>query len=95
MANGFVQYPIPRLTKENYDNWSIQMKALLGSQDIWDIVENGYIDPKEWEASSSSSDPTTIRELRKRDKKALYIIYQGVDEGNFEKNFGATISKQV
>ena len=25
--------PLPRLTKANYDNWSIQMRALLGAQD--------------------------------------------------------------
>jgi hypothetical protein len=84
MAIGFVEYPIPCLTKENYDNWSIQMRALLGFQDIWDTVENGYTETKEGEASSSSSD-TMIRELRKRDKKALHIIYQGVDKGNLNK----------
>jgi len=34
MANVTVQRPLPRLMKAtDYDNWSIQMKALLGSQD--------------------------------------------------------------
>jgi len=27
---------VPQLTKKtNYDNWCLQMKTLLGSQDIW------------------------------------------------------------
>ena len=38
--------PLPRLTKANYDNWSIQMRALLGAQDAWDVVENGYMEPE-------------------------------------------------
>lgn len=33
---------IPRLTKEYYDNWYIQMRALLGAQDIMDVVEDGH-----------------------------------------------------
>lgn len=34
--------PLPRLTKSNYDNWSIQMRALLGPQDSWDVIETSY-----------------------------------------------------
>jgi Domain of unknown function (DUF4219) len=37
---------VPKLTKSNYDNWSIQIRALLGTQDIWDIVEIGYVEPE-------------------------------------------------
>ncbi|MBA0881146.1 hypothetical protein Goshw_009775, partial [Gossypium schwendimanii] len=33
MENVTSNVPLPRLTKVNYENWSIQMKALLGSQD--------------------------------------------------------------
>jgi hypothetical protein len=31
IASGMVSFQFPRLTKQNFDNWSIRMKALLGS----------------------------------------------------------------
>jgi restriction endonuclease S subunit len=37
---------VPKLTKSNYDNWSIQIKAMLGAHDVWDIVETGYVEPE-------------------------------------------------
>ncbi|KAE8655892.1 TMV resistance protein N-like [Hibiscus syriacus] len=34
MANGMAPFQVPTLNNNNYDNWSIKMKALLGSQDV-------------------------------------------------------------
>ena len=39
------QMSLPRLTKTNYENWSIQMKALLDLQDAWEVVEDGFEEP--------------------------------------------------
>jgi len=36
-----------RLTKMvNYDNWNIQMKVFLGSQDDWEVIQEGFKEPK-------------------------------------------------
>ncbi|KAK8959582.1 hypothetical protein KSP40_PGU007098 [Platanthera guangdongensis] len=33
---------VPKLTKTNYGNWSIQMKVLLASKELWEVVKDGY-----------------------------------------------------
>jgi hypothetical protein len=40
---------IPKLSKDNYDNWCIKLKAFIGSQEWIEIVEYGYdeLDSKE------------------------------------------------
>ncbi|KAL4295260.1 hypothetical protein GQ457_12G032180 [Hibiscus cannabinus] len=82
-----IQPQIPRLTKTNYGNWSIQMKALLGSQDCWDIVEKGYVEPGNAAAEEAltNEEKRTLRDARKRDKRALYFIFQAVDESTLKK----------
>jgi len=36
---------IPIFNGEKYEYWSIKMKTLFKSQDLWDLVENGYPEP--------------------------------------------------
>ncbi|KAL4377045.1 hypothetical protein GQ457_02G041120 [Hibiscus cannabinus] len=92
-----IQPQIPRLTKTNYGNWSIQMKPLLGSQDCWDIVEKGYAEPENAAAEEAltNEEKRTLRDARKRDKRALYFIFQAVDESTFKKISEATTAKQA
>ncbi|XP_050919439.1 uncharacterized protein LOC127136982 [Lathyrus oleraceus] len=93
MAKGGFPLQILMLTKNNYDNWSIKMKVLLGAQDVWDIVEKGFKEKDE--ASLSQGVKETLKESRKRDKKALFLIYQSVDEDTFEKISNATTVKEA
>ena len=37
-----IPFQVPMLNKSNHDDWSIKMKTPLGSQDLWEIVENDY-----------------------------------------------------
>ncbi|KAI0529129.1 hypothetical protein KFK09_001676 [Dendrobium nobile] len=85
---------VPSLTKKNYENWSLQMKALFGSQDIWEIVEKGYVEHHD-EAVLSTAQREMLKESRKKDKKALFFIYQTLDEANFEKVASASTSEQA
>ncbi|XP_074327754.1 uncharacterized protein LOC141665667 [Apium graveolens] len=92
-----VQPQIPKLTATNYGNWSIQMKVLLGSYDNWDIIESGYDEPVDatTEATLSNAEKMILKETRRKDKKVLYTIIQGVDESTFEKISNAKTAKEA
>ncbi|KAG5562008.1 hypothetical protein RHGRI_004895 [Rhododendron griersonianum] len=62
------------------------MKVLIGSQDLWDMVERSHEEPtsKEEEEKHSGAQKAAFKEARGRDKWALYLIYQGINESNFE-----------
>ncbi len=69
------------------------MKALLGSLEIWEIVEKGYNEPQDEDALLQAQ-KEELRVSRKRDKKALFTLYQGLNsnEASFEKIACATTS---
>jgi Domain of unknown function (DUF4219) len=83
-----------KLTKSNYDNWCIQIKALLGAHDVWDIVETGYVEPENV-IILTVQQLNLLKKKKATDKMTLYILYQGVDEAEFEKVVEATISKEA
>ncbi|CAJ2627644.1 unnamed protein product [Trifolium pratense] len=70
------------------------MVALLGAHDVWEIVEKGLVIPEN-EGTLSQTQKDGLRVSRKRDKKALCLIYQGLDEDTFEKVSGATTAKEA
>ena len=70
------------------------MKALLGAHDIWDIIEKDYSEPQN-EASLSQSEKDSLKDLRKNDKKTLFLIYQALDDDSFEKISDTTSAKQA
>ena len=70
------------------------MKALLRSQDVWEIVEKGHKE-SENESTLSHAQKDSLRDSRKRDKKALYLIYQGLDEDAFERISKVKLAKEA
>lgn len=90
----FGQMSLPRLTKTNYDNWSIQMRALLGAQDAWEVVQEG-LEEEAPIANPTANQLRAIKEMRMKDKTALYLMFQAVDESGFEKIAGAKTSKEA
>jgi hypothetical protein len=77
--------------------WCIQYKALLRSQELWELIEDGYTEPKSTreEAAMSNAERQTLRESRKKDNKALFTIYQGLDEATLEMVAPAKTSKEA
>jgi gag-polypeptide of LTR copia-type/Domain of unknown function (DUF4219) len=82
------------LLKTNYDNWSIHMKVLLGLQDAWEVIELCYTEHATVEGLMNNQ-VKKLKESRKKDKIVLYMMYQAVDESDFEKIAGEKTSKKV
>lgn len=91
------QVVILKLTKDNYDNCCIQMRASLGAHDVINMVKDGYEEPvsKEAEADMVEVQHTILRSGRKKDCKAKSTISQGLDEATFEIIAAAKTSKEV
>nr|GEY80506.1 retrovirus-related Pol polyprotein from transposon TNT 1-94 [Tanacetum cinerariifolium] len=86
----------PKLTKYNYDNWSIQMKALLGAQDTWESVTTEYEEPTDAEIDAMNVNQLkALKEKRMKAKTTFYLLFQSVDESGFEKIVGASTAKQA
>ncbi|CAL9018676.1 unnamed protein product [Prunus brigantina] len=92
--NNLLQPQLPKFTGKNYSQWSIQMKVLYAAQDLWEVVENGFVEPND-QAVLTQQQLTEMKETRKRDKKALFFIFQAVDEAIFERISSCTTSKQA
>jgi hypothetical protein len=62
------------------------MRALFGLQDLWELITDGFTEPTEQEeAEYTVNEKKALKEQRKKDKKALFLLYQGLDELTFEK----------
>lgn len=62
------------------------MKTLFRSQDLWKLVENGY--------DEDTISLANLKEIVKRDSKALFFIQQAMDESIFPRIAAATKSKR-
>ena len=89
-----VLFQILLLKTRNYDNWSIKMKLFLGAHDVWEVVEKDN-DELRVELTLSSTQKDILKDSRKKYMKALFLIYQALDDDGFEKISSATLAKQA
>ncbi|GJU66864.1 retrovirus-related pol polyprotein from transposon TNT 1-94 [Tanacetum coccineum] len=96
MSTSLGHVSLPKLNKSNYDNWSIQIRALLGAQDVWESVTTWYEEPITTKIGAMSANHIKAwKEKHMKDKRALYLLFQSVDESGFEKITGATTEKEA
>ena len=58
------------------------MKALFLGQYVWEIVENGYVEPVDQVAYNAltQAEKDVLKDQRKKDGKALFYIHQAMHE---------------
>jgi len=94
VVNEAASFQVPLLKGSTYDNWCIKMMALLGVHDVWEVVEKGYKESQD-EDSLTKAQRDTLKDSRKRDKKALFLSYQALDEDELEKISNSTSAKEA
>ena len=67
------------------------MKTLFISQDLWDLIEEGYEQPEDL----STLTIVKLKEYKQRDARALLFIQQGVSKTIFPRISGATKYKEA
>lgn len=77
------QVPLPKLSNgDEYNDWAVHMKVFFRAQDLWDVVENGFVEVKdstEFE-SLTKEEKDALIEKRKKDQKALCFIFSSVEQ---------------
>ena len=88
---------IPFFDGESYDIWSLQMKTLFVSQELWELVEDGFEQPESSAVLStwSQAKQKEYKENKKKDAKALLNIQQGISKSIFPRIMGAKNAKEA
>ncbi|RZB46408.1 Retrovirus-related Pol polyprotein from transposon TNT 1-94, partial [Glycine soja] len=88
---------VPIFNGEAYDYWSIQMRTLFISQDLWDVIENGYLVPESQEelATWTTAKQKEYKQNKQHDAKALLFIQQGVSREIFPRIMQAKNAKEA
>ena len=83
-TNNLINPQVPKLLKDNYESWSIQMKALFDSQELWELIFDGFKElTPEVEAAYTAEEKKALKEQRKKYSKAHFLLYQGLGESTF------------
>ena len=76
---------MPKLTKTNYERWSVQMKALMCAQGAWESITKGFEVKDMTGTDITDVQKKAYGEEERRNSAALYMLYQAVDDGDLEK----------
>eukprot|EP00253_Pinus_taeda_P014808 PITA_14808 len=96
-GTGLTNSQLPQFNGKNHNDWSIKMKALFASQGIWELVETGYAEPADATALAAltAAERDQLKGAKKKDAKALFLLFQSVHESIFPRIAAATKSKEA
>jgi len=87
-----IQLSVPILDGKNYNHWCVQMRVLFDYHELWDVVESGV---SALDAKATEVQRVALRDQKKKEKKALYLIHQGMNDETFEHIEGATTTNEA
>jgi hypothetical protein len=90
----YQQFMIPTFSGKNCDNWAFRMKLTFDSYELSDIVMNDYTEPQD-ESILSVDEKKNLDENRKKNKRALRIIGQVLDDSVVGRIKPTTIANQA
>ncbi|KAG7950903.1 hypothetical protein I3843_13G140400, partial [Carya illinoinensis] len=85
---------VPIFNGERYDYWSSPMMTMFISQDLWELIEEGFQDPPAAGSSSwTEKNQKQFKENMKRNATALRIIHQGVSKSIYPRIYSVKKAK--
>ena len=85
---------VPIFNGENYDFWRVKMETYFSSQDLWDIVEEGFTIPADTSALNASQEKE-LKKNKQKNSKALFTLQQAVTDPIFPRIMGAKTAKEA
>lgn len=82
-----MQQLVPVFNGNEYELWSIKMRTLLMSRDLWDVIDS--------ETSDQPMEEELVKSQRIKDMSALYMLQMSVTDTIFLRITRATSSKQA
>ena len=70
------------------------MEVLFEFQELIEIVKEGFVEP-ETPTNLTTEEQRTIKENRKKDRKALFYIFQAIDSSIFDKVANSKTAKET
>ena len=61
VSNTSSSIPIPEFDGSDYRYWSIKIQTLLIGKDLWNVVDDGYVEPIDW-SSLLADDKKAMKE---------------------------------
>ncbi|XP_026400210.1 uncharacterized protein LOC113296086 [Papaver somniferum] len=84
MASSSRSIKVPVFEGKNFEHWRIHMENIFRYQEVWDIVDTGYVEPAA-NAVLTAEQTTALQESRKQKEKSTYILHQCVHESLFDR----------
>ncbi|WVY89999.1 hypothetical protein V8G54_035513 [Vigna mungo] len=89
---GLIQSNLPVFDGKNYDDWCVKMDAILGFQEVDEVVKKGFKEPSKGDSEEVKK---TYKENKKLDCKARMLLHQCVSAAIFQKVSKAVTAKEI